>query len=225
LCSTPVAVENLANEGIHDGVHLVGDVMADVVLSFAGLAERRSDALDRGGLDPHGYVLVTCHRAGNVDIPARLLALVEVLEALPLPAAFPIHPRTAARLAEAGLEERLHQANIHLMAPLGYLDLIKLAANAKAVLTDSGGLQKEAYLLGTPCITLRDRTEWVETVETGWNVLADLDRGAVLAALEHPPEGERPDLYGGGQAAERILHVLEAGQRRGVLTRVGAPPT
>lgn len=105
------------------------------------------------------------------------------------------------------------------MGPVGYLDLIKLAANARAVLTDSGGLQKEAYLLGTPCITLRDRTEWVETVETGWNGLADLDGGAVVAALEHPPEGERPDLYGGGKAATRIVQVLEEGPHCGVVSR------
>ena len=210
LCSTQTAVDNLAAEGIRDGVHLVGDVMADVSLRFADVAEERSRALEEHGVEPGRYLLVTAHRAGNVDDPARLERLVALLEALPDPVVFPVHPRTRARLVAAGLLERLERApRLRLAKPLGYLDFLRLARHARAILTDSGGVQKEAYLLGTPCVTLRDTTEWVETVEAGWNVLVDLDAEAALAALERPrPEGERPDLYGGGQAGARIRDVL-----------------
>jgi UDP-GlcNAc3NAcA epimerase len=123
---------------------------------------------------------------------------------------FPLHPRTRARLAAAGLLARVEGA-VRVAPPLGYLDFLTLARNAWAVLTDSGGVQKEAYLLGTPCVTLRDTTEWVETVEAGWNVLVDLDVNAALAALERePPAGPRPELYGGGQAGRRISDAVDA---------------
>ena len=163
-------------------------------------------------MTPGEYLVVTAHRAGNVDDPRRLERLVELLEALPLPAVFPLHPRTRARLDAAGLAERVESApGLRVTRPLGYLDFLTLARNARAVVTDSGGVQKEAYLLGTPCVTLRDRTEWVETVEAGWNVLVDLDRDAALAAIERePPAGERPELYGGGQAGERIRDAVDA---------------
>jgi len=133
---------------------------------------------------------------------------VTLLERLPRPVIFPLHPRTRARLDAAGLAGRL--AGITVVAPLGYLDFLELARHARAVLTDSGGVQKEAYLLGVPCITLRDRTEWVETVESGWNTLVDLDADAALAALDQRPPAERPELYGGGHAAERAREVLAA---------------
>ena len=210
LCSTPTAVENLGREGIRDGVHLVGDVMADVALAFLPVAEERSTALEDNGVSDGEYLLMTVHRAGNVDVPERLERVVELAEQLPLPAVFPVHPRTRARLRDAGLLERL-EAAVTVTPPLGYLDFLKLAQHAKAVLTDSGGVQKEAYLLGTPCVTLRNTTEWVETVNLGWNVLADLDTGAALGALMRPPpSGERPELYGGGHAAERIRDVLSS---------------
>jgi UDP-N-acetylglucosamine 2-epimerase (non-hydrolysing)/UDP-GlcNAc3NAcA epimerase len=212
LCSTPTAVANLGREGAHGQVELVGDVMADVSLAFASVAEERSHALEEHGVEPGGYLLVTAHRAGNVDDPERLRLLVELLQALPGTAIFPLHPRTRARLEAADLLGRLELApGLLLTPPLGYLDFLTLARHARAILTDSGGVQKEAYLLGTPCITLRDTTEWVETVEQGWNVLVDLDREAAFAALERkPPPGERPELYGGGHAAERICDVLAA---------------
>jgi UDP-N-acetylglucosamine 2-epimerase len=184
--------------------------MADVTLAFAPVAEERSRALDDHGVTPGEYLLATAHRAGNVDDPEQLERLVALLEELPLPTVFPLHPRTRARLESFALMERLAAApRIRIVAPLGYLDFLTLARNARAVVTDSGGVQKEAYLLGTPCVTLRETTEWVETVESGWNVLVGLDADAALRAVQTPPpEGERPELYGGGHAGERICDVL-----------------
>ena len=209
LCSTQTAVDNLRNESVAGRVELVGDAMADVTLRFAPIARERSTALADHGVEPGGYVFVTAHRAGNVDVAGRLERLVELLEALPLPGVLPLHPRTRARLEAAGLLGRLEAApRLRLTRPLGYLDTLELVRGAHAVVTDSGGLQKEAYLLGTPCVTLRPSTEWVETVEAGWNVLVDLDRDAALAALGRRPPEERPELYGGGHAGPTIASVL-----------------
>jgi UDP-N-acetylglucosamine 2-epimerase len=212
LCSTETAVRNLEAERAAGAVHLVGDVMADVSLTFGPIARERSTALEDLGLEPGSYLLATAHRAGNVDDPERLERLVALLEGLPRTCVLPLHPRTAARLESTGLRPRLDAApNVRLVPPLGYLDFMRLAMDAVAVLTDSGGVQKEAYLLGVRCVTLRDTTEWVETVQAGWNVLVDLDAGAALAALDAPPPpGERPQLYGGGHAAERIVDVVSA---------------
>jgi UDP-N-acetylglucosamine 2-epimerase (non-hydrolysing)/UDP-GlcNAc3NAcA epimerase len=201
-------VANLEREGARGEIHLVGDAMADVSLAFRDIAEERSEILADLDLEPGSYLVVTAHRAGNVDDPERLGRLVDLLAGLPEPVVFPAHPRTRLRIDEAGLGDRL--GSVRLIAPLGYLDFLKLARHARAVLTDSGGVQKEAYLLGVPCVTLRDTTEWVETVETGWNVLVDLDRDAALAALERKPPAERPELYGGGHAAERLCEALAA---------------
>ena len=216
LCSTETAVQNLTDEGAAGQAHLVGDVMADVSLAFRPIAERRSDALAEHGVEPGRYLLVTAHRPGNVDAAERLELLVELLEALPLPALLPLHPRTAARLEETGLRPRLEaHPGVILTPSLGYLDFTKLAMHARAILTDSGGVQKEAYLLGVQCVTLRESTEWVETVESGWNTLVGLDRAAALTALERPaPDGERPELYGGGHAARRVCEVISAYTQR-----------
>ena len=212
LCSTDTAMLNLEHESVRGESHLVGDVMADVSLAFRDIAEERSQILDGLGLEPGEYLVVTAHRAGNVDRPERLEALVSLLEALPGPVVLPLHPRTRARLDAVGLTARLDGTKV--VPPLGYLDFLKLARHARAVLTDSGGVQKEAYLLGVPCVTLRDTTEWVETVEAGWNTLVDLDREAALAALDRSPPADRPELYGGGHAAERVCDVLSAYTQR-----------
>ena len=208
LCSTQTAVDNLQREAARGDIHLVGDVMADVSLAFRDIAGERSSVLSDLDLEPRAYLLVTAHRAGNVDRAERLERLVELLIALPGRVVFPLHPRTRARLDRAGLLERLD--GLVLTGPLGYLDFLELTRHARAVLTDSGGVQKEAYLLGVPCLTMRETTEWTETVDAGWNVLVDLDRDAALAALELTPPAERPELYGAGGAAQRVCDVVSA---------------
>jgi UDP-GlcNAc3NAcA epimerase len=209
LCPSQTALDNLAREGVAGRVALVGDVMVDVALLFQPRAIADHAPLERAGVAPGEYVLVTAHRAGNVDDPARLRRLVDLLLALPVTAVLPLHPRTRARLEAAGWLGELERApGIRLLPPLGYLGFTALLGHARAVLTDSGGVQKEAYLAGVPCVTLRATTEWVETVEVGWNVLVDLDTDAALAALERRPPPGRPELYGDGRAAARVVAAL-----------------
>jgi UDP-N-acetylglucosamine 2-epimerase len=209
LCPSETAVENLAREHVAGRVELVGDVMVDVALLFQPRALADRAPLERAGVTRGEYALVTAHRAGNVDDPDRLRRLVDLLLGLPLPAVLPLHPRTRARLeAAAWLGELEAAPHVRLQPPLGYLEFTALLGNARAVLTDSGGVQKEAYLAGVPCVTLRDTTEWVETVQSGWNVLVDLDAAAAYAALERRPPTERPELYGDGRAGARAVAAL-----------------
>jgi UDP-GlcNAc3NAcA epimerase len=200
LCSSQGAVDNLAREGIVDGVEMVGDVMVDVAQLFAPRARQRTDVLERWNLREGGFLLATAHRAGNVDVPERLAALVDLLRGMPLPVLLPLHPRTARRLREAGTLEALTEGDRVLVTTL--------LMHARAVLTDSGGVQKEAYLAGVPCVTMRDRTEWPETIQTGWNTLVDLDAGAAREAIERPLPDERPELYGDGRAGDRVVAEL-----------------
>jgi UDP-GlcNAc3NAcA epimerase len=212
LCSSQTAVDNLRAEGISGRVELVGDVMVDIALLVQPRAREDLAPLAQAGVDPGEYLLVTAHRAGNVDDPARLEQLVSLLEALPRPAVLPLHPRTRAALETTGLLARIEAApHVMLLPPVGYLEFTSLLVHARAVLTDSGGVQKEAYLAGVPCVTLRDSTEWVETVDAGWNVLVDLDAEAALAALGRRPPDGRPELYGDGHAAERVVAALGSG--------------
>jgi len=209
LCSSEVAVANLRGENVSGTVEMVGDVMVDVALATQPRARERTDLVAARGVTPREYVLATAHRVGNVDDPARLAMLVRLLLAVPLPLVFALHPRTRARLVTAGLLDELERSDrVVLTPPLGYVELTALVCHARAVLTDSGGLQKEAYLAGVPCITLRARTEWTETVEHGWNTLVDLDAAAALQALEREPPRERPPLYGDGRAGERVVSAL-----------------
>jgi UDP-GlcNAc3NAcA epimerase len=211
LCSSTVAAENLRRESVVGEVVVVGDVMVDVALSVQPAARERLDLLAARDVEPGKYVLATAHRAGNVDDPDRLRQLCDVLLAVPLPVVLPLHPRTEARLRDADLLDALRTApHMTVVEPLGYVELNAFLCNARAVLTDSGGLQKEAYLAGVPCVTLRPSTEWVETVEHGWNTLVDLDADAMLAALATAPPVERPSLYGDGQAGERVVEALLA---------------
>jgi UDP-N-acetylglucosamine 2-epimerase len=215
LCSTPAAVANLETEGLGETARLVGDVMADVSLAMGPVAERDSRVLERLGLDPGAYLVLTVHRAGNVDQEDALANLIELLRRLERPSVFPVHPRTRAALERRGALAELEALDhLTLVPPLGYLDFMKLLQNASAVLTDSGGVQKEAYLARVPCLTLRDNTEWTETVELGWNRLVGLDPDAVLEALAELDSGARrpdshPELYGGGRAGEAIVAALE----------------
>jgi UDP-GlcNAc3NAcA epimerase len=208
LCSSPAPAEILRGERVAGTVEVVGDVMVDVARLLGPRAAALREVLERFGAEPGAYALATAHRSGNVDPPERLERLVALFEAMPLPVVLPLHPRTAARLDAAGLRTRLERAGVLLAPPLGYLEFNALLHNARAVLTDSGGVQKEAYLAGVPCVTLRASTEWTETVAAGWNVLVDLDAEAAVAALERTPPDERPALYGDGHAGERVVAAL-----------------
>jgi UDP-N-acetylglucosamine 2-epimerase (non-hydrolysing)/UDP-GlcNAc3NAcA epimerase len=219
LCSSEAALANARAERVSGVIEVTGDVMVDVALLLQPRARERVDALERFGVRSGEFLLATLHRAGNVDDPDRLRAAVELLEGVHEPLALPLHPRTRARLEAAGLLDRLARApGMRLCAPLGYLDFTTLLCHCRAVLTDSGGVQKEAYLAGVPCVTLRDRTEWEETVRAGWNTLVDLDAEAARAALRLPAPAIRPELYGDGHAGERVVRALArlaAGPARG----------
>jgi UDP-N-acetylglucosamine 2-epimerase len=199
------AVGNLKDEGITEGVHEVGDVMLDANLRLAPIAQERSQALELAGVAPGSYALVTVHREANTREPA-LGRIVEALNALEEPVVFPLHPRTAGAIESMGLRLAGH---VHPRRPAGYLDFAALASQARVILTDSGGVQKEAYWYEVPCVTLRENTEWVETVEAGWNHLVGTDPGAIVAASrEASPGPEHPSLYGDGHAADLIADVI-----------------
>jgi UDP-GlcNAc3NAcA epimerase len=203
LAPTPMAMSHLEREGLGERATLVGDVMVDAHewARARAAAHQPAAAAELGS-----FVLLTLHRAENVDHPERFARILAGLD-IGLPIVFPVHPRT-----RAALERGLHGLpdNVHAIDPVGFLEMVALESRAHAIATDSGGVQKEAYLLGVPCVTLRDTTEWVETVDAGWNVLVDLDREAALAALERTPPPERPELYGGGRAAERVRDAVSA---------------
>jgi UDP-N-acetylglucosamine 2-epimerase len=206
LCPTQTAAENLAREGITCGVHNVGDVMYDAVLYNVGIAEQRSTLLHHLSLEPKGYLLATIHRAENTDDPIRLAATVEASGALLEPIVLPTHPRTRAALAAFNLST---PANVHLIEPVGYLDMLMLEKHARLILTDSGGVQKEAYFFGVPCVTLREETEWVETVEAGWNVVADVNPQRIVNTVRNFQLAQTmPMVFGNGRASEQIVTIL-----------------
>jgi UDP-GlcNAc3NAcA epimerase len=211
LAPTPTAIDNLAREGLAERSELVGDVMVDTFLWAMPHADAQLPDVARG-LD--GYLLITLHRAENVDDPQRLAALFAMLD-LERPVVFPVHPRTREAMARS---ELALPHNVLAIDPVGYLAMIALERHAALIATDSGGVQKEAYLAGVPCITLRTETEWVETVAAGWNRVVGLDPGALRSALADPGfmdrARRRPDLFGDGKAADRIVSALESLQRR-----------
>ncbi len=206
FCPSPNAAQNLAREGIVAGVEIVGDVMFDALRHFSPLAESRSRILASLGLAPRRYHLATIHRAENTADAPRLRALFATLATLDRPTVLPLHPRTRALLAASGGLPA--SPALHLIEPVGYLDMLALTRHADAVLTDSGGLQKEAYWLGTRCVTLREQTEWTETLAGRWNQLTGTDAARIRAALAAPPAGERDPHYGHGDAAIRIAREL-----------------
>jgi UDP-N-acetylglucosamine 2-epimerase len=208
LCPTEVAVANLAREGITRGVHLVGDVMHDATLAALDRLDGRPSPIEPLGLAAGGYYLATVHRAENTDDPARLDAILAGFARLDRPVLWPVHPRTRRVLAD-----RPAPGNVCMVEPFGYLDMLAAQRSAAAILTDSGGVQKEAYILGIPCVTLRDETEWVETVEAGWNRLAGADAAKIVALASIATPRERPPLYGDGRASERIVALLEEASR------------
>lgn len=210
LCPTQTAVANLAKEGLSSGVHLVGDVMYDVALHFANIAEKRTDILARLGVTPKGYVLATCHRAENTDDPKNLGGIVLGLAGIAAsrPVILPLHPRTRAKIREYGMLGAL--GGVMVIEPVSYLDMIALERNAEVIVTDSGGVQKEAFFYRVPCITAREETEWVETVDAGWNTLVGADSVEMTEAVKRHTEQRRVEAnpYGAGDAAKRILDLL-----------------
>jgi UDP-GlcNAc3NAcA epimerase len=209
LCPTQTAVDLLRDEGVTRGVHLVGDVMYDAALQFADVARQRSTILADLGLTPKSYALATLHRPYNTDDPVRLAEVLAALDALEMPVVFPMHPRTRQRLNSVG---NTHHAsrNTHHVPPVGYLDMLALEQSAALILTDSGGVQKEAYFFAVPCVTLRPETEWVETVAAGWNRLAWGNAAVVVEAARGPwPTEPPPPVFGDGRAAEGVVAILE----------------
>lgn len=205
FCPTQTAVDNLATEGIRRGVHLVGDVMVDALYYFLPKAEQ-SPILSQHHLPPGEYVLATIHRASNTDTAEALGQVLTCLAQSQWPVLWPIHPRTAAALQRFSLTP---PANVRLIPPVGYLEMLALEKNARFILTDSGGVQKEAYILAVPCLTLREDTEWVETVAQGWNLLVGTDAEKVSEALARPrPDTSPPPVFGDGAAAAQIAQHL-----------------
>ncbi len=211
LCPTRSAIGNLRREGIRSGVTFVGDVMLDSMLFWKPRLKGLPDGL-AVNLLPKRYSIMTLHRPVNVDDLTSLRRILRAVGETGEPVIFPVHPRTRASLQKGGL--RKFPANITPVDPLGYLEFLSLLSRARRVLTDSGGVQKQAYFLGVPCITLREETEWVETVNAGWNVLVGSRPSAIRKAVrEFRPHGRRPPYFGRGRASERIVQVMERGLR------------
>jgi UDP-N-acetylglucosamine 2-epimerase len=208
LCPSQTAVDNLASEGVTRNVHLVGDVMLDVLNWARTRVSTRVPAILRHlGLEPGEYQIATVHRGENTDNPDRLAGILSAFNALDHPVVFPVHPRVRKMIGATGQIK----AHVRLIKPLGYLEMVALSGAAKAILTDSGGLQKEAYWLGVPCVTLRDETEWVETVQAGWNRLVGADEASIVDAVRRfTPPTARPSLYGDGQAASHCVDLFGA---------------
>ncbi|HEX2923416.1 MAG TPA: UDP-N-acetylglucosamine 2-epimerase (non-hydrolyzing) [Chloroflexota bacterium] len=215
LCPTRTAVDNLAREGITRAVHLVGDTMYDALLQHSQVAGQLSNILDREGLLSKGYLLATVHRPYNTENPEALRDIVLALEEIGDLVIFPVHPRTRKRISEldglAALATSL--SHVRMIEPVGYLDMLTLEQNARLILTDSGGMQKEAYFFGVPCITLRPETEWVETVETGRNVLVGANRRRIVeaASVDYGSHTGSPPLFGDGRASYSVVRLLEDG--------------
>ena len=214
LCPTQEAIFQLKKEGIEKGVHHVGDVMYDAALVFGKIADTSLHILNDQSLKDKCYFLVTCHRAENTDDPQRLLAIFEALKELSspeFPVVLPLHPRTRARLSDLGVDPEA--LGLKILPPISFLDMVALEKHAFAILTDSGGVQKEAYFHHVPCVTLRDETEWVETVAAGWNVLAGADKDRILevaTSLKSDDCTTRTLIadYGDGHAADKVVGII-----------------
>lgn len=208
FCPTETAVKNLKSEGVTEGVHNVGDVMLDALQYNKQIAEDRSTILDDLGLVSEEFMVATVHRPSNTNSVENLSSIVKAFCNADIAVVFPVHPRTEKYLKQYDLWDLLCQC-VKVIPPVGYLDMLKLMAHSSKILTDSGGVQKEAYMLGVPCVTMRENTEWVETVEDGWNVLVGADyRKIADAIVGFEGAGGRSDVFGGGDASERILNLI-----------------
>jgi UDP-GlcNAc3NAcA epimerase len=211
FCPTDTPVKHLASEGIIEGVHIVGDVMLDAFLYNTKLADSKATVLNHLPVEKKGYVLITMHRAENTDDPKRLAAIVSAINQLPYPAVLPLHPRTVGKLKENGLQ--ITNDNVHVIEPVGYLDMIQLEYQAKLILTDSGGVQKEAFFAKVPCITMRDETEWTETVTLGANQLVGANTDKILEAVTtfRVDFSGIPSVFGDGHTAEKVVEIMQRG--------------
>lgn len=209
LCVSRNALTQLANEGICGSAHWVGDVMLDILLQMQPLAQKKSGILKQLDLQTKKYSLVTIHRPGNTDDPERLHKIIAALNACGEIVVFPAHPRTREAMRKYNFP---HNSNVKLIDPVGYLDMLSLEESARLIATDSGGVQREAYYLAIPCLTMRDNTEWKETISTGWNRLVGVETDKILQAWANfQLPSEHPPIYGDGTAAKRIVDILEGG--------------
>jgi len=209
FCSTKTAVQNLRNEGIANNVHLVGDVMIDAIKQNMEIAEKKSGILKKLKLRGKSYMVATVHRAGNTDSKKNMTGIIEAFIESKEPIVFPVHPRTEKYLKFYGLDKKLKNTSIITTRPVGYMDMLVLEKNAKKILTDSGGMQKEAYFFKVPCITLRDTTEWAETVNDGWNILAGAAKSKIISSIRHfSPKGKQSEKYGNGNASRNIINII-----------------
>lgn len=210
LCPVQTAVDNLHKEGIMQGVHLVGDVMLDALSYNLEVAKKKCRIIEELGLEKGNYLVTTVHRPGNTDSIYNMRSIIEAVDDSCMPVVFPVHPRTEKFLKEYGMMEKM-PGNVRLIKPVGYLDMLMLLANAKKILTDSGGIQKEAYMLGVPCITLRENTEWMETLDGGWNVLVGAEKEKISKAISNLARmGARRNVFGNSRASESILNILRS---------------
>ncbi|MEW4281678.1 non-hydrolyzing UDP-N-acetylglucosamine 2-epimerase [Priestia megaterium] len=209
FCPSNTAVKNLENEGITQGVYQTGDIMYDAVLYYKDVALQKSNILSDLKIAPKNYYLATVHRAENTDNPQRLTAILEAFRQINETVLFPLHPRTKNKIKHWNLENLISSSNIKIVEPLDYFDMLAVESQAGIILTDSGGVQKEAYMLGVPCITLRDETEWIETVNSGWNHLTGADMEKILEAARKisVPKAHTP-LFGDGETSKSICKSL-----------------
>ena len=212
FCPTQNAVKLLASEGIRQGVHLIGDTMYDAVRQFSEIARHRSTILDDLNLRSKEFVLATIHRPYNTDVATNLQNIFSALREMDDTVVFPVHPRTRQRMAALdGIVQFSSSRHVKVLEPVGYLDMLVLEQNARLILTDSGGVQKEAFFFAVPCVTIRSETEWVETIEAGWNILVRPIAAEICRAVEQfAPIGQPPLLYGDGRAALRCVRILES---------------
>lgn len=204
---TESAIKNLCNEGIHDNVYNVGDVMFDAILHFRKLSKEKSKIIGNLGLKDERFILTTIHRAENTNSISRLSDIICALNNCDIKVVLPLHPRTKKYIESYGIS---FNKNIIIIDPVGYLDMIELESNAFKIVTDSGGVQKEAFFMNKPCITMRDETEWIETVENGWNVLVGTNKDKIIDAILHfIPKTCQNQIFGDGKATDKILSIID----------------